>query len=99
MLHHSQVMGNDNIREFESLLNIFQKIDHLCLNRDIPSRDRFTTSNELRVEGESSGDSDPLSLTTAYPTMGGTGMLRSKSQTQFFENHISHPLELCYKDF
>jgi hypothetical protein len=89
MLHHSQVMGNDNIREFESLLNIFQKIDHLCLNRDIPSRDRFTTGNELRVEGESSGDSDPLSLTTAE--LMGVRPIVVRAETNFLEE-IDDPL-------
>lgn len=34
-----------------------------------------------------------------FPPWAGQGMLRSKSQTQYFENHIFHPLELCYKDF
>ena len=49
MLHHTQIVGNKQVSQLILLLQIFQKIDDLCLNGHIQSRHGLVADHELRI--------------------------------------------------
>src|SRR6266436_7425449 len=62
MLHHCEIVGDKDIAEPETALQILQKIDDLRLNRDIERRDRLVADDEARLDSEGAGDADALTL-------------------------------------
>jgi hypothetical protein len=65
VLDEPQVVGNEEVRQLERLLQIHQQIHDLCLNRNIQGRDGFVEDEERRTECESASQSNPLPLATA----------------------------------
>ena len=57
-----QVVGDEEIGEPELVLEVFKKVDHLCLNRNVKSGDRLIADDELGMEGKRSCHPDPLPL-------------------------------------
>ena len=60
--HNPQVMGDEEHRKPEALLQIRKQIDDLSLNRHIQRRDRLVRDQHLRIHNKSTGDADPLAL-------------------------------------
>ncbi len=46
----SEIVGNEQIREIELVLQIHQQIDDLCLDRYVQCRNRLVANNQLWVE-------------------------------------------------
>src|SRR6185295_3948963 len=63
MLHHGQVMSNEQIGEPELGLQILQDIQDLGLNGNIQRGNWLVTNNEFGAEGQRTGNPDSLSLT------------------------------------
>src|SRR5215210_313592 len=58
--HDSQVMANQDNRDPHPLLQIPEKLEDLCLNRDVESRGWLVGDKDLRVAGEGYGYDHPL---------------------------------------
>ena len=57
-------MGDEQICQLSCLLQFFQHVDNLRLNRYIQSRDRLITDDEFRIYRKRTGNTDTLSLST-----------------------------------
>src|SRR5580704_6964028 len=57
-----QVMGDEEHREVEALLELFQELEHLLLHRNVECRDRLVGDEQRGFERERSGDPDALAL-------------------------------------
>ncbi len=55
-------MGDEQVREVESVLQLAQQVDHLGLDRDVERRHRLVEHQEVGLEGQGPGDADPLLL-------------------------------------
>jgi hypothetical protein len=64
VLDDGEVVGDEEVGEREFLLELFEEVDDLCLDRDVEGGDGFVEDEELRIQGERSGDADALALTT-----------------------------------
>ena len=64
MLHHAQIVGDEEIGQLLFLLKIHQQIQNLGLNGYVQSGNRFVTEDEIRVQGDGPGDADALSSAT-----------------------------------
>ena len=64
VLHHREVVRDEQIREVELPLQVVQEVQDLCLDRDVERRHGFVAHDQLRTQRERSGDADPLPLTT-----------------------------------
>src|SRR5689334_9919398 len=64
VLYHREVVSDEQISQSELPLKIAKQIEDLSLDRDIERRDRFVTHNQLRLDGQRSGDADALPLTS-----------------------------------
>ena len=62
MLYHRKIMSNKQVSQPTFSLKLFQKIDYLSLNRNIQSRNRFITYNEIRIYCKGTGNSNSLAL-------------------------------------
>ncbi len=60
-----QIVGDEQVRELEPLLEIHEQVDHLRLHRHVERRHRLVRDDERWVEGEGARDADPLPLTAA----------------------------------
>ena len=58
-------MGNEQVREREFLLQVFEQVQHLRLNRYIERGDRLIGDDQLRVDDQRASDADALALSTA----------------------------------
>ena len=58
VLNHGKIMGDKKERQPQTLLKFVQKIDDLCLYRNVEGRDRFVTHNEFRFKNQRARDSD-----------------------------------------
>src|SRR2546422_241528 len=61
---HSEVVGDEDVREAELVLEVVEQVDDLCLNRDVEGGDGLVGDDQLRAEREGPGDADPLPLAT-----------------------------------
>ena len=59
---HGEVVGDEQIGEAALVTEIHQQVEDLGLHRDIECRDRFVADNELRLDRQRPGNSDPLPL-------------------------------------
>ncbi len=59
------------------LLEVLEEVDHLPPDRDVEGGDRFVADDQLRVQGQSPCDADPLALAA--------GELAAKIQTTVIE--------------
>jgi hypothetical protein len=62
VLDHAQVVGDENIREVELLLEVFEQVQNLCLDAHVQCADRFVADDNFGVDRECAGDADPLAL-------------------------------------
>ena len=62
MLDDGQVMRNEQIRQVHLLLQVFQQVDDLRLDRYVQRGDRLVADDEFRIESERSCDADTLAL-------------------------------------
>ncbi|MNV37766.1 hypothetical protein D3C71_1292970 [compost metagenome] len=63
MLHHRQVVGDEDERQPHFPLQFLQQIDNLRLNRDVQRGNRFITNNQLRFQNQRTSNTDTLTLT------------------------------------
>ena len=64
VLHHGEIVGDEQIRKRELLSQVNQQVQHLRANRHVERRDRFVAHDELGVECNGASNTDALSLTT-----------------------------------
>ena len=57
-----EVVRDEEIGEAELALEVFEQVENLRLDRDVERRYGFVADNELRTEGERTGNPDPLPL-------------------------------------
>jgi hypothetical protein len=62
VLHHGEVVGDEQIGEAEAALQVLQQVDDLRLDRDIEGGDRLVAHDQVGIDGERAGDADPLAL-------------------------------------
>src|SRR3989304_1100823 len=62
MPHHAQVVGNKQISQAQFLLQVFQQVDDLRLNRYIQRRNWFIADDKGGVEGQGAGNTYALAL-------------------------------------
>ena len=60
--HHRQVVGDEEVRELELVLQLLEQVDDLSLDRDVERRDRLVGDDEVGVERERAREPDPLPL-------------------------------------
>ena len=62
VLHHGEVVGDEQQREVELLLQLLEEVEHLGLHGDVESRHRLVGNDEVRLQDQGPGDADPLAL-------------------------------------
>ena len=62
MPHDREVVGDEQVRELELVLQLLEQIDDLRLNRDVERRHGLIRDDEVRVERERPRKADALSL-------------------------------------
>ena len=55
-------MGDEEIRQTEFGLQVFQQVENLGLDGDVQRRHRFVQHQKRGLQSQGSGDGDPLSL-------------------------------------
>ena len=63
VLHHREIVRDEQIGEPALLLQILQQVDHLRLHRDVERRHRLVAHDELGLHRERARDADALALT------------------------------------
>ena len=61
----AQVVRDEEIRQLQSLLQVHEQVDDLCLHGDVERRDGFVRDDERRVQRERPREADPLTLPAA----------------------------------
>ena len=79
--YHGKIMGDEKIRDAKVPLQILQQVHDLGPDRDVQGRDRLISHNELRAEGQSPGNTDPLSLAAAEGMGVAASCIRRKPDT------------------
>lgn len=80
MLDDRKVMSDYYVAKPESLSEFLEQVYHLCPDRYVEGGNWLVTNNELRLGGESAGNADALSLTTAELVGISLGVVRSEAQ-------------------
>src|SRR5581483_11505311 len=62
VLDHAQVVGDEEVGQAESLLQLEHQVQDLRLHRDVQRRDRLVGDDQPRLERERAGDADALAL-------------------------------------
>ena len=62
MLHHAQIMRNENKRNAKFALQFHQQVDDLRLNGDIERRNRFIADDQPGVDDQRARNADTLAL-------------------------------------
>src|SRR5262249_7851139 len=62
VLHHREVVCDEDVRETKPLLQIREQVDHLGLDRDVERGNRLVADDEPRLGCEGAGDADALPL-------------------------------------
>ena len=89
MLHHPQVVGDEEIREAKLLLQLGEQVQHLRLDRHVECRYRLVEHQQLWVENEGASDADALTLTAGE-------LMRVAARTLWAQpNHVEHLRYLC----
>jgi len=57
-------VGDEEIREFEFVLEVRHEVQHLGLYRDVQGLDRLVGDDERRIQRERTRDADALALAT-----------------------------------
>jgi len=56
-------VGDEDVGQPELVLNVLQQVHHLGLYRYVQSGDRLIANDDLGIQGQSPGHTDPLALT------------------------------------
>ncbi len=64
MANDAEVVGDEDVRQRELVLQIVEQVDDLGLDRDVERRDRLVGDDQARIERERARDADALALTT-----------------------------------
>ena len=62
VLHHRQIVRDEQERQVQILLQVAQQVQDLGLNRDIQRRDGFVADDEVGLQRQCPGDADALAL-------------------------------------
>src|SRR5665647_2111321 len=62
VLDHRQVVGDEDVRQFELVLKVLEEVDHLRPDGHVEGAHRLVADDELRVERQGAGDADALAL-------------------------------------
>ena len=62
VLHHGEVVGDEQVGEAELALQVLQQVDDLRLDRDVEGGDRLVAHDQVGIDRERPGDADPLAL-------------------------------------
>ena len=62
VLDHGEVVGDEQVGEFQFLLQVHQQVDDLRLDRHVERRYRLVADDQVGAEGERTGDADALAL-------------------------------------
>jgi hypothetical protein len=65
MPNQPEIVGDEQVRELQPLLQIHQQVDHLRLDRHVQRGDRLVRDHERGVQRERSREADALPLTAA----------------------------------
>src|SRR5215467_2561617 len=63
--YHRQIVGDEQVRQVELLLELLQQVDDLGLDGHVQRRHRLVTHNKLGVDGQGAGHPDALPLPAA----------------------------------
>ncbi len=69
-------MRDEEVSQVQLLLQVFEHVDDLGLNRDVQRGDRLIADNELGVDSQRTGDADTLLLTAGELVREAVGMFR-----------------------
>ena len=58
----AEIVGDEEIRQLELVLELLEQVDHLRLDRDVERRHRLVGDDQLRPQRERARDADPLAL-------------------------------------
>ena len=58
----AEVVGDEDVRQVEVVLQVVEQVDHLRLDRDVERGDRLVGDDQLRVQRQRACDADPLAL-------------------------------------
>ena len=86
--HDREIVGDEEVRETEALLQVREQVDHLRLDRDVERRHRLVADDEPRLDRESPGDADPLALTAGELVRIAPRVSRRESDLL---QHLRHP--------
>ena len=62
VLHHAQVVGDEQVGKVHLFLELGQQVDDLRLDGHVQGRDRFVADDDQRIQGQRPGDADALAL-------------------------------------
>ena len=62
VVHHREVVGDEEIGEAELALEVLQEVQYLGLHGDVEGRHRLVADEELGLQGERTRDADALAL-------------------------------------
>src|SRR5256884_331479 len=77
--HDREVVGDEQVRETELRLEVFQQVDDLRLDRDVEGRDRLVADDERGLDGERACDAHALTLSAGELVGIPPRMLRQES--------------------
>src|SRR5689334_18343648 len=93
MLDNRETVSDEEIRQLQLLLQLFEQVDDLCLDTHIQRRHRFITDDELRLDCQSSCDADALALTAGELVRIAIDEVRVKTyQTKQLLDSLAHRL-------
>ena len=64
VLHDRQVVGNEEIADTQTVLDLSQEVHHLGADRHVERRDRLVEQDALRIRRQGPGDRDALALSS-----------------------------------
>ena len=79
VVHHAEVVRDEDVRQLEVVLEVVEEVDHLCLDRNVERGHRLVGDDQLRAQRERAGDSDPLPLPTGELVGVAVHMLRGEA--------------------
>ena len=83
-----EVVGDEEVGEAELLLQVFQQVDDLRLNRDVKRGDRLVGDDEVWLDGERAGDADALPLAAGELVREAAGVERVEADDT---HELRHP--------
>ena len=79
MTHHGEVVGDEEVRQAELVLELLEQVHDLGLDRHVQSRDRLVQHDHPRVQRERTRDADSLTLPAGELVGEAIGVLRAHS--------------------